>query len=90
MLFASSDLRLSFPLLLWLAGYLGAMWYFVPKLERLSEDQADARSMVTGRIVDSYTNISTVKLFAHADREDLYARDGMEIMLDTVYARCAW
>ena len=45
---------------------------------KLSEAQADARSMVTGRVVDSYTNISTVKLFAHADREDLYASEGME------------
>lgn len=84
-MFASSDLRLGVPLVLWLAGYLATMWYFVPRLGRLSKDQADARSLVTGRIVDSYTNISTVKLFAHADREDLYAREGMHHMLSTVH-----
>jgi ATP-binding cassette subfamily B multidrug efflux pump len=84
-MFAASDLRLAAPLILWLAGYLVTMWYFVPRLGRLSKDQADARSLVTGRIVDSYTNISTVKLFAHADREDLYAREGFEHMLGTVH-----
>ncbi|MFL5259079.1 MAG: ABC transporter ATP-binding protein [Hyphomicrobiales bacterium] len=84
-MFASSDLRLGVPLVLWLAGYLATMWYFVPRLGRLSKDQADARSLMTGRIVDSYTNISTVKLFAHADREDLYARESMEHMLSTVH-----
>ncbi len=52
----------------------------------MSKAQADARSMVTGRIVDSYTNITTVKLFAHADREDLYARDGMRHMLGTLHS----
>ena len=84
-MFASSDLRLGAPLVFWLAGYLLTMLYFVPRLGRLSKDQADARSLVTGRIVDSYTNVSTVKLFAHADREDLYARDGMAHMLGTVH-----
>lgn len=84
-LFASSDLRLTAPLLFWLGGYLLALRYFVPRLRRVSMEQADARSVVTGRIVDSYTNISTVKMFAHAAREDEYARDGMEGFLDTVY-----
>ncbi|MGE0007495.1 MAG: ABC transporter ATP-binding protein [Parvibaculaceae bacterium] len=84
-MFAASDWRLAIPLVLWFVGYLLVMRHFVPKLGRLSKAQADARSMVTGRIVDSYTNIQTVKLFAHADREDLYARDGMRHMLGTVY-----
>jgi ATP-binding cassette subfamily B multidrug efflux pump len=83
--FAASDWRLAVPLLLWFIGYLLVMRHFVPLLGAMSKAQADARSMVTGRIVDSYTNIATVKLFAHADREDLYARDGMRHMLDTVY-----
>jgi len=83
--FAASDWRLAVPLLLWFVGYLLVMRHFVPLLGQMSKAQADARSMVTGRIVDSYTNIATVKLFAHADREDLYARDGMRHMLDTVY-----
>jgi len=85
-MFAASDWRLAVPLVLWFVGYLLVMRHFVPLLGKLSKAQADARSMVTGRIVDSYTNISTVKLFAHADREDLYARDGLRHMLDTVYS----
>ncbi len=84
-LFATSDLRLSAPLIVWFFGYLAALLYFVPRLKRVSTEQADARSVVTGRIVDSYTNIATVKMFAHAEREDLYAREGMEGFLDTVY-----
>src|SRR4029079_9587415 len=69
-LFAATDMRLSAPLLLWLAGYLVAMRYFIPRLGKISHIQSDARSVMTGRIVDTYTNISTVKMFAHADRED--------------------
>ncbi len=80
-LVATADLWLMIPMLLWLAGYGLACWYFVPKLGKLSMVQADLRSMVTGRVVDSYTNIPTVKLFAHADYEDIYAREGMEWML---------
>ncbi len=84
-LFASSDLRLTAPMVLWLAGYLCAVRYFVPRLRRASMEQAEARSMVTGRVVDSYTNITTVKMFAHAEHEDRYAREGMDVFLDTVY-----
>ena len=83
-LVATSDWRLMIPLFIWLAGYMACCWYFVPRLGKLSEAQADMRSLVTGRVVDSYTNISTVKLFAHADREDSYAKEGMTWMLDTV------
>ncbi len=84
-LFASSDLRLTAPMLIWLVGYLIALRYFVPKLKDLSREQAERRSTVTGRVVDSYTNISTVKMFAHAEHEDAYARGGMELFLDNVY-----
>ncbi len=83
-LVASADLRLMIPLLIWLTGYGVACWYAVPRLGKLSMDQADMRSLVTGRVVDSYTNIPTVKLFAHADREAIYAREGMGWMLETV------
>ena len=62
-----------------------ALWYFVPRLGQISMEQADVRSMVTGRIVDSYTNIPTVKMFAHADREDAYAKEGMVPFLDNVH-----
>jgi len=85
LLVASADRWLIAPLLLWLVGYIAAGWYFIPKIGKLSEAQADMRSLVTGRVVDSYTNIPTVKLFAHADREDTYAKEGMEWMPSAVY-----
>ena len=84
-LFAQSDWRLSLPMFAWLAGYVGALYYFVPRLKRVSKAQADARSLVTGRIVDSYTNIPTVKMFAHTEFEDEYARNGMQPFLDNVH-----
>ena len=83
-LVASADRWLMIPLLIWLTGYGLACWYFVPKLGKLSMKQADLRSLVTGRVVDSYTNIPTVKLFAHTDREDGYARESMTWMLKSV------
>ena len=83
-LFAATDLRLSAPLIVWLGGYLLAMRYFIPRLGRISHEQSDARSTMTGRVVDTYTNISTVKMFAHAEREDAYARDSMSVFLDTI------
>jgi ATP-binding cassette subfamily B multidrug efflux pump len=82
--FASNDWRLAMPLLGWLVLYGLTMRYFVPRLGKLSERQADMRSLVTGRVVDTYTNMPTVKLFAHASREDDYAREGMEWMLQSV------
>lgn len=84
-LFASSDLRLTAPMLAWLIGYIFVLRYFIPKMRQISMEQAEARSMVTGRVVDSYTNIPTVKMFAHAEAEDQYAREGMTEFLDTVY-----
>ncbi|MCT7663421.1 ABC transporter ATP-binding protein [Shinella kummerowiae] len=82
---ASADLRLVVPLLVWFVIYVCILRYFVPKLMVISREQADARSMMTGRIVDSYTNIATVKLFSHAGREETYARDGMDEFLQTVH-----
>ncbi|MFN0218935.1 MAG: ABC transporter ATP-binding protein [Hyphomicrobium sp.] len=73
-LFAAADVRLTIPMLVWLGIYIAAISYFVPRIKKLSTDASEARSMLVGRIVDSYTNILTVKLFAHADREDAYAR----------------
>ncbi len=84
-LFAASDIRLTLPMIGWLAGYVAVLWYFIPKLRQASMDQAEARSMVTGRVVDSYTNITTVKMFAHANYEDEYAREGMQKFLVPVY-----
>ena len=81
LLFLSADWRLAIPLTIWLAGYVVALFYFVPRIERLSHAMSDARSMLTGRIVDSYTNIATVKLFAHTEREDSFARSAFDEFL---------
>ncbi|OJF93412.1 ABC transporter ATP-binding protein [Pararhizobium antarcticum] len=82
---AAADWRLLAPLLLWIAVYIGIVSYFVPRLRKISKEQADTRSMMTGRIVDSYTNIATVKLFSHAGREEVYAKDSMDEFLQTVH-----
>ncbi len=80
-----ADPWLMVPLLGWLAAYLMILWYYVPRLRDISKAQADARAQMTGRIVDSYSNIHTVKLFAHTDREQDYARSAMSGFMDTVY-----
>ncbi|MCW5720276.1 MAG: ABC transporter ATP-binding protein [Devosia sp.] len=82
---AMSDLWLAVPFIVWLVAYVALLRYFIPRLGKISEAQADARSMMTGRIVDSYTNIATVKLFSHSRREESYAREAMDGFLDTVY-----
>ena len=82
---ASADLRLCLPLLLWLAGYVTILARMLPRLRRVATLQADARSLMTGRIVDSYTNILTLKLFSHSQREADYARQGMSEFMDTVH-----
>jgi ATP-binding cassette subfamily B multidrug efflux pump len=84
-LVASSDIRLMIPFVIWLGAYFLALYYFIPRLRDISAKQADARAIMTGRIVDSYTNISTVKLFSHAERESDYTQDGMSKFLHTVY-----
>jgi ATP-binding cassette subfamily B multidrug efflux pump len=82
-MFAQADVRLVGPLVLWFAGYVATLWYFVPRIRNFSAAASEARSALTGRIVDSYTNVLTVKLFAHHDREDVYARGALEDVLDT-------
>ena len=81
----TADWRLAAPLAVWLVSYVVLLGYFIPRLGRVAEHQADARSMMTGRVIDSYTNIQTVKLFSHSRREASYAREGMTGFLDTVY-----
>lgn len=81
------DLWLVVPFMGWLSLYLCALWYFVPKLGKVSRAQADARSLMTGRITDAYTNIATVKLFSHAGREASYARGAMKEFMSTVHAQ---
>ncbi len=83
----SFDLTLMAPFAAWVSLYVIALAYFVPRLGRAAREQADARSLMTGRITDAYTNISTVKLFSHARREAGYARSAMREFLQTVHGQ---
>lgn len=73
------------PLMLWLVLFIIAACYFIPRLSQISNKQADARAVMTGRVTDAYTNIQTVKLFAHAGRESRYAKESMQGFMITVY-----
>lgn len=81
-LFAAADLRLVIPLALWIVGYSAALWYFVPRIKARSAAASSARSKVMGRVVDGYSNIATLKLFAHSQEEEGYAREAMQELLD--------
>ncbi|MHA2939672.1 ABC transporter ATP-binding protein [Vibrio sp. RC27] len=81
---ADADWRLMLPMFCWFLAYLAIQFHFVPKLKKIASAQADARSMMTGRLVDSYTNIQTVKLFSHHQRETEYVKDSMNDFLATV------
>lgn len=85
LLIANADLRLSAPVLIWLVIYTCILRYFLPRLREVSARQADARSSMVGRIVDSYSNIMTLKLFSHGQREASHAREGMREFILTVY-----
>jgi ATP-binding cassette, subfamily B, multidrug efflux pump len=74
LLMAHADWRLAVPTALWFAGYVVFLRHFVPKMRDLAKASSELRSMVMGRVVDSYTNILTVKLFARAKDEDAYVR----------------
>ena len=84
---ASFEWRLMIPFALWFVAYAAACFYFVPRLGQIGKEQADARSMMTGRVTDAYTNIATVKLFAHTRREAEYARNAMEAFKATGYTQ---
>jgi ATP-binding cassette subfamily B multidrug efflux pump len=79
---AAADRWLAVPILLWFSGYAGLLLYFVPRMRERSKRSSEARSLLTGRIVDSYTNILTVKLFARAHEEDLYVRNAVDRYVD--------
>ncbi len=81
-IFWEADARLVVPLLVWIALYALVVRLFVPRIQRLSTEASEARSWLTGRVVDSFTNILTVKLFAHAEREQAYAREAMQAHLE--------
>ena len=77
-LLADTDLRLALPLIVWLIAYAALLRYFIPRVGLASKAFSDARSKITGRIVDSYANIQTVKLFSHAKREEAFAHEAIE------------
>ncbi len=86
-LLAGFDARLIVPFAVWIVAYGLACWYFVPRLGQVGKAQADARSVMTGRITDAYTNIATVKLFSHTRRESEFARAAMDAFKLTGYAQ---
>ena len=77
-LLAAADRWLALPILIWFAAYLVMLRIFVPRMRDRSKEMSEVRSMLTGRIVDSYTNILTVKLFARAREEDAYVREAVD------------
>jgi len=81
------DWRVTLPFFGWLSLYVLTLSYFVPRLGRVAQAQADARSLMTGRVTDAYTNIATVKLFSHSRREAMFARGAMEEFMGTAYAQ---
>ena len=84
---ASFDAWLMAPFAVWLLLYIGALRFFVPRLGQVAQAQADARSLMTGRITDAYTNIATVKLFAHGRREADYTKAAMQEFMLTAYGQ---
>ena len=76
------NLTLSLGLIVWLIGYILLIRYFMPKIRQRSREKAGARALVTGQIVDTVTNIKTVKLFAHDKKEDDSAIDAMDNFRD--------
>lgn len=84
-IFISNDWRLGVPLMVWLVTYALIMRYFLPRLKNVSAIQADARSNMTGRVVDAYTNIQTVKMFSSNNTEEAYVQTSMQDMLDSVH-----
>jgi ATP-binding cassette subfamily B multidrug efflux pump len=84
---ASFDAWLMLPFAAWLALYIVALRFFVPRLGQVAQAQADARSLMTGRITDAYTNIATVKLFAHGRREAQFAKAAMQDFMRTAYGQ---
>ena len=85
-LFAQADPRLMLPLGLWLVGYVGLLVFFVPRVKTRSALASEARSRFMGRVVDGYTNIATLKLFPHANREDAYVAEAVADNADKVRA----
>ncbi|MFN2645449.1 MAG: ABC transporter ATP-binding protein [Burkholderiales bacterium] len=77
-LMSLADWRLGVPTLVWAVGYVAFLWYFVPRMRDLARASSEVRSIVMARIVDSYTNVLTVKLFARLADEDAYVRESVD------------
>jgi ATP-binding cassette subfamily B multidrug efflux pump len=77
-LMAVADWRLGLPTAAWFVGYAVLLWFFVPRMRDLSRLSSEARSLVMARVVDSYTNVLTVKLFARMADEDSYVRESID------------
>lgn len=75
------------PFLIWMVLFITILRLLIPRLAKTAERQADARSLMTGRITDAYSNIATVKLFSHGSREASYAKRSMEEFMVTVHAQ---
>jgi ATP-binding cassette subfamily B multidrug efflux pump len=84
-LMASNDPRLCIPMLLWFCAYACLLRYFVPRLRERSREMSEVRSALTGRIVDSYTNILTVKLFARPRDEDAFVQQAVDDHTDSFH-----
>ena len=84
---SSFDAWLIVPFICWMIGFAMVMRFLIPKLGKTASRQADARSLMTGRITDAYSNIATVKLFSHGAREAAYAKQSMEEFMVTVHAQ---
>ena len=84
---SSFDAWLIVPFICWMIGFAMIMRFLIPKLGKTASRQADARSLMTGRITDAYSNIATVKLFSHGAREAAYAKQSMEEFMVTVHAQ---
>lgn len=76
-LFAQADWRLTLPLIAWIVGYVLILMHFIPQVRERSVVASQARSKLMGRIVDGYTNITTLKLFGHSDAEETYAKEAL-------------
>ncbi|MDM0072756.1 ABC transporter ATP-binding protein [Variovorax sp. J2P1-59] len=81
------DKQLVLPFLVWMVLYIASLIFFVPRLGKVGKAQADARALMTGRVTDAYTNIATVKLFSHTQREAGFARAAMKEFMQTGYGQ---
>ncbi|VEJ22137.1 ABC transporter ATP-binding protein [Neisseria animaloris] len=84
---AAFDGWLLLPFVCWIIAFGTVMRVLIPKLAKTAQRQADARSLMTGRITDAYSNITTVKLFSHGAREAGYAKQSMQEFMVTVHAQ---